>query len=171
MKLKIKLKNPINFNLLVLSVFPTIFILIGLISYLSETIQIIFFSPVHVYSYLMGLLAGIFGANVDNVYNMLFTLFCNYTFMFSVYFLMLSGNILAFYLYEHGMTGIYKKVEIIFYIILMLLLISTFVNIGFMLSYSIGIIFMVILFLPTMFLMSSGIGKTVAIKSWKKNKK
>lgn len=170
MKLRLWLKNPIHFNLLVLTVIPIIFILIGVLSLFSETIQNIFFSPVYVYSYVTEKAADFFGADADAVCNTVFSLFYNYTTMFSFYFLILSGNIIVYYLHEQGMAGIYKKAEMIFYIVLMLLLIPTFIYTGVIFIDTFGLIFAVILFLPSMFLLSCGIGKTVSVKNWKKIK-
>ncbi len=166
MKLKLWLKNPIRFNLLVLTVIPIIFILVGVLSLFSETIQNIFFSPVYVYSYVISKIADFFGGDADTVCNTAFSLFCNYTTMFGVYFLILSGNIIVYYLNEQGMTGIYKKAEMIFYIVLMLLLISTFIYIGTICIKSVGLIFIILLFLPVMFVMSCGVGKTVSVENW-----
>ncbi|MGN0612884.1 MAG: hypothetical protein ACI4JB_03210 [Porcipelethomonas sp.] len=161
-------KDPVKFNLLVLTAFPLIFIFTGFMGYSSDRFRHIFFSPHLIYgSFIAGLIEKM-GCSAGWFYKISAKVLYTYPFWFLIYGVLLILEIFAWGLYMHGRADVYRRLTITVYFFWIFFAVAAFIQTGIMLVNTVWIIAVFVLFLPAAFLLSSGIGKTVSVKTYDK---
>jgi uncharacterized protein YacL len=128
-----------------------------------DTIKTAFFSPASAVSYAMGELFETDGIHNEKVNKAVMGVIGSYLFCFLFYGIMTAVTILMKKL--QSKITLYKTVTYIQYALWLIVWFLFYIQMGINFIYSKWVILLVILFLPTAFLIACGMGKTASIKN------